>query len=234
MAADGSVSFKGRKFWSDELDVIREVVGTYGRLSRQELANTVCELLDWRRPSGGLKTSEARELLELLEGAGQIVLPAASKRGRPRGSKTKVPLTAAVQAPGELRARLRDVEPVKLRLVETAEERRIWRELPRGLQRAGGGPSEVSGGDLLPFPAGCGVFAAVKPGVEDEGAGQVHRVERRGTSVEFAEGGEQQSVSDRAVGSRGASGEPCSGTDGATVSEGLGASVRDQAVAVGA
>jgi len=129
MAADGSVSFKGREFRSDELDVIREVVGTYGRLSRQELANTVCELLDWRRPSGGLKTSEARELLELLEGAGQIELPAASNRGRPRGSKTKIPLTAAGQAPGELRARLRDVEPVTLRLVETAEERRIWREL---------------------------------------------------------------------------------------------------------
>ena len=130
MAADGSVmTFKGRELRSDELDVIRDVVGTFGQLSRQELANTVCELLDWRRPNGRLKTSEARELLEMLDGAGQIALPAASRRGRPRGSKTKIPLTAAGQTQGELRARLRDVEPVKLHLVETAEQRLKWREL---------------------------------------------------------------------------------------------------------
>ena len=130
MATDGSaITFKGRELGSDELDVIRDVVSTYGRLSRQELANTVCELLDWHRPNGRLKTSEARGLLELLEASGQIALPAASTRGRPRGSKTRIPLTGAGQAQRELHAQLRDVEPVKLRLVETAEQRRQWREL---------------------------------------------------------------------------------------------------------
>jgi hypothetical protein len=130
MAADGSVmTFKGRGFGSDELEVIRDVVSTFGRLSRQELANTVCELLDWRRPNGGVKTAEARELLELLEASGQIELPAASRRGRPRGSKTKISPSPAREPEGELRAQLVDVAPVKLHLVETAEQRRQWREL---------------------------------------------------------------------------------------------------------
>ena len=130
MEAEGSeLTFKGREFGSDELEVIRDVVVTFRRLSRQELANTVCELLDWRRPNGGLKTSEARELLEMLDASGQIELPAASSRGRPRGSKTKIPLTTAGQEQTELRAQLRAVEPVKLCLVETAEQRRQWREL---------------------------------------------------------------------------------------------------------
>ena len=59
-----TITFKGREFGADELEEIRDIIGRFGRLSRQELANTVCELLDWRRPNGGLKTKEARELLE--------------------------------------------------------------------------------------------------------------------------------------------------------------------------
>ena len=130
MAAEGSrLTFKGREFGSDELDEIRDVVGNFKRLSRQELANTICELLDWRRPNGGLKTSEARELLEMLEASGRIALPAASTRGRPRGSKTKAPLSAAGEAQPDFHAQFREVGPVRLSLVETAEQRRKWREL---------------------------------------------------------------------------------------------------------
>ena len=114
MAEGAVLRFKGRELGADELEEIRDVVGNFKRLSRQELANTICELLDWRRPNGVLKTSEARELLEMLDAAGQIALPAASSRGRPRGSKTKNPLTAAGQAQPELCAQLREVEPVRL------------------------------------------------------------------------------------------------------------------------
>ena len=119
MVSKGSgLRFKGRDFRPDELDVIRDIVVDFKRLSRQELANTVCELLDWKRPNGGLKTPEACELLEILNAAGQIALPAASSRGRPRGSKTKIELTEASQAQPELCAQLREVEPVRLCLVE--------------------------------------------------------------------------------------------------------------------
>lgn len=128
-AEESGLTFKGREFVIEELDVIRDVVGNFKGLSRQELSNTICELLDWRRPNGRLKTLEARELLEMLDAAGRIELPSASSRGRPRGSKTKIPLTSAGEAQPELRAQLGAVEPVRLYLVESEEQRRQWREL---------------------------------------------------------------------------------------------------------
>ena len=59
--------YSGRRFTPKELTLIREVVEACSGLSRKELAQTVCELLGWRRPSGELKAQECREFLERLE-----------------------------------------------------------------------------------------------------------------------------------------------------------------------
>jgi hypothetical protein len=120
--------FKGREFEASEIELIEEVVEGYPKLSRQELANTVCELLEWRRPNGGLKTWEATDLLICLEQAGRLRLPAL-RSGRPRGSRTSVPCTVRGE-PGEpLSGCVTDVRPVHLRRVRTADERSLWREL---------------------------------------------------------------------------------------------------------
>lgn len=124
-----AITFKGRRFEAGEIGLIEQVVALYPRLSRQELANTVCELLEWRRPNGGLKTWEARELLERLERMGRVQLAPRSVRGRPAGSKTRVPYTASGEQRAEMRAALHEVEPVRLRLVHRAEDRQLWREL---------------------------------------------------------------------------------------------------------
>jgi transposase len=124
-----TTTFKGRQFEPEEIRLIAEVVAGFPRLSRQELANTVCELVDWRRPNRGLKTWEARDLLEELERTGLIKLPAPTSMGRPRGSKTSVPHTERGEMQPELVASLGDVEPVTMRLVQTPEDRRLWREL---------------------------------------------------------------------------------------------------------
>lgn len=120
--------FKGREFNASEINLIEEVVEGYPQLSRQELANTVCELLEWRRPNGGLKTWEAKDLLISLEKAGRLRLPAL-RSGRPRGSRTTVPCTVRGE-PGEpLSGSVADVRPVHLRRVRSADERSLWREL---------------------------------------------------------------------------------------------------------
>lgn len=128
VATATSLHFKGRRFEAEDLRLIEEVVATFPRLSRQELANTICELVDWRRPNQGLKTWEAKELLEILERAGRLRLPPLRPR-RPRGSKTSIPQTARGAASPRLRAQLRDLGPITLRRVGTAEERQLWREL---------------------------------------------------------------------------------------------------------
>jgi len=56
----GTLSFKNQSFSSDEIELIREVTDSCRGLSRQELAKTVCELLDWQRENGGLKTWECK------------------------------------------------------------------------------------------------------------------------------------------------------------------------------
>ncbi len=73
--------FCGRYFTTEELTLIQEVVSTCGGISRRELAPTECELLDWKRASGGLKFRECQDLLELLEASGAMILPAKRRTG---------------------------------------------------------------------------------------------------------------------------------------------------------
>jgi hypothetical protein len=60
-------TFCGRNFSAEDLSMIQEVVTTCGGISRYELAHTICELFEWKRPGGGLKARECKDLLELLE-----------------------------------------------------------------------------------------------------------------------------------------------------------------------
>lgn len=128
MGDPASIRFKGRGFSTSELELIQEVVVSCGGLSRQELANTTCELLGWRRPNGGLKTWECKELLAQLESSGVIELPSL-RAGRPRGSRTAVPRSRRGEIQERIRGTLRDVAPVELKRVTTQEDRRLWREL---------------------------------------------------------------------------------------------------------
>ena len=89
METPGTERFCGREVNDETLSEIREIVDSCSGISRTELANTVCELWDWKRPRGGLKTVECRQFLEHLENRGLIVLPE-GRSGRPPGVKTRV------------------------------------------------------------------------------------------------------------------------------------------------
>jgi hypothetical protein len=128
MGDPASILLKGRVFTAFELELIQEVVAAWAGLSRQELANTTCELVGWRRPHGGLKTWEGQELLARLEAAGLIELPAL-RPGRPRGSQTGVPRTGRGEIQERIVGTVRDVAPVRLKPVTTGADRRLWREL---------------------------------------------------------------------------------------------------------
>jgi hypothetical protein len=128
MANPSAMRFKDREFTASELQLIQEVVTSCGGLSRQELANTACELLGWHRPNGGLKTWECKDLLVHLESRG-VIAPPALRPGRPRGSRTAVPRTARGEIQERITGTLRDVAPVRLKPVTHDPERRLWREL---------------------------------------------------------------------------------------------------------
>jgi len=120
--------FRGRLFTLEELALIREVVGSCRGLSRNELAQTVCELLGWQRPSGGLKGLECREFLERLHAAGALELPAKQPR-RPVGSRTRVPVTGRGERGRDLVGEVGDFAPIEIEAVETADQSLLFREL---------------------------------------------------------------------------------------------------------
>ena len=61
-------TISGRRFTRKQLTLVQETVQTFSNLSRNELALTVCEHLDWKTPAGSLKVQSALTLLEELEG----------------------------------------------------------------------------------------------------------------------------------------------------------------------
>ena len=63
---ESQVSFSGRNFSAAELELIRETARDFSNLSLTELSKTICELLEWKRPSGKLKYEECRAFLEHL------------------------------------------------------------------------------------------------------------------------------------------------------------------------
>jgi len=120
--------FAGREFSAEELGLVREVIETCSGLSRAELAQTVCELLDWRRPHGGLKARECRDLLEQLEHEGTIELPG-KRPGRPTGSRTTVPASEAGEPGALVLGSVEELGPVWVEAVEDEGQRRLFREL---------------------------------------------------------------------------------------------------------
>ena len=70
-----SLTFCGRTFRTGELELMRQTAREFSSLGVTEIARTVCELLEWKRPSGGLKNHECRQLLERLQAEGFLDLP---------------------------------------------------------------------------------------------------------------------------------------------------------------
>ena len=122
------VTFCGRIFSAEELELMRQMAGEFASLGVTEIARTICELLEWRRPNGGLKNHECRQLLERLRDQGRLVLPAVRRLG-PRGPR-QVRLTAGSAPQPELGGTAGDYEPLRLIVVEGASaESRLWMEL---------------------------------------------------------------------------------------------------------
>ena len=122
------VTFCGKQVGDAELKLISDVVKRYSCLSRMELAHTVCELLQWQRSSGLLKARECREFLEQLDSQGTIKLPP-KRATKPVGSRTRVPISAAGEPAALLHGEVGSFEPITLELVQSEQQRLLFREL---------------------------------------------------------------------------------------------------------
>jgi len=123
------LTFSGRTFSPEELQLIQTLTTECTALGRTEIAYTLCELLEWRRPSGRLKNHEARLLLERLETQGLVRLPPVRPLGR-RGPR-EVPRSPQGASAPALVGSVGDVAPLLLELVPPGRQgpSRLWREL---------------------------------------------------------------------------------------------------------
>jgi Domain of unknown function (DUF4338) len=126
MNATFEVTFCGRKFTAREVELMRVVAREYAGLGVTEIARTICELLEWTRPNGGLKNHECRQLLERLAGEGMLTLPALRNLGG-RGPR-RVSLSQPPSEPEPVECAARECEPLELVLVKGEGESRRWRE----------------------------------------------------------------------------------------------------------
>jgi hypothetical protein len=121
------LSFCGRALATAELDLIRQITREFASLALTELAATVCELLDWRRPNGGMKSRECYLFLRELHRRGWLPwLPAPQPRRR-RAATPPPPAATPAESGLQLAGTLSQYTPIHLDLIEDPAGRRLFR-----------------------------------------------------------------------------------------------------------
>src|SRR5215470_7211991 len=110
------LTFCGRTFGTGELELMRQIALEFSALGVTEIARTICELLEWKRPSGRLKNHECRQLLERLQAEGFLKLPELRKLGG-RGPR-RADISGECLEPAAIECAASECEPLELALVE--------------------------------------------------------------------------------------------------------------------
>ena len=82
-------TFCGQRFTRQQLVEVQQTVDSFPRLSRNELAQTICEHLDWRTDGGVNSAYACLKMLEELQAAGVLRLPGKDEtkvRGGPQAT----------------------------------------------------------------------------------------------------------------------------------------------------
>jgi hypothetical protein len=121
-----SKTFCGRTFGSQELELMRQTAADFSGLGVTEIARTVCELLEWKRPNGGLKNLECRQLLERLAAEGLLTLPVL--RGSGAKGPRRIDVSAPCIEPAPIDCAVSECRSLQFTLVKGKAESLLWRE----------------------------------------------------------------------------------------------------------
>ncbi|MCD6306050.1 MAG: DUF4338 domain-containing protein [Deltaproteobacteria bacterium] len=127
MAPRNLEKFCGQTVSPQQLAEIVEIIETFPKLSRTELANTICEIFSWKRPNGKLKSVECRQFLERLEDKGTIKLPACREQFATK-SPTKIQFTPKGDIQPAIDTQLKELLPIHLTRVDNKAQRQLWYE----------------------------------------------------------------------------------------------------------
>ena len=113
-----NVESSGRSFSSGEINLIRQITQGFSNLSLTEISNTLCELLEWKRPNGKLKHEECRALLERLQADGLVSLP--KLRPTAAAGPRRIVATAQSDPQTPVSGGVGQFEPLSLQLVQAS------------------------------------------------------------------------------------------------------------------
>src|SRR3990167_10580686 len=82
-----NTTFGGRKFSRYQLDEIQKITIMFSKLSRRELAHTICEQYSWQTPRGTNSIQACLNALEEMETCGILRLPAKIEQIQRRSQK---------------------------------------------------------------------------------------------------------------------------------------------------
>lgn len=124
---EGVLRFCGREVSRADLALIRELVHDFPRLNQTELARTICELLDWRRPNGHLKERECFQFLDQLQQRGWLLSLPQRQTPTPLGPRS-IGLDSSSDPLPPCQGLLADYRPLQIQRVETAADRRLFQQ----------------------------------------------------------------------------------------------------------
>jgi hypothetical protein len=122
----GSLVLSGRVFSGAEVEQIQETVRVFSKLSRFELAQTLCEHLGWESAKGAGKVDSCLKALRRLEALGLIQGPAQRRSGPRSGEPER--RSEETEAAAEVVGRVEDFEPIELEAVEPRAEVALWNQ----------------------------------------------------------------------------------------------------------
>ena len=108
-------------------EYIRHLLENEDILHRTDLATRVCKQFEFYDARGQIQISGCVKALRQLEKAGHIILPRVERKEQARKSPRRLP--EAVALPVDVPQEVGDVQDLRLVLVCTDEEQRIWNEL---------------------------------------------------------------------------------------------------------
>jgi len=122
------LSQNGRDITPQEIENIQEMLDMFWRLSRTELAQTICENMGWFSASGKNKADACIKLLEKLEEQGIVKLPEKHFTSK-SGTEKTVEITAITAPPSEdIKSRLNDLGTICLEVVKKKNDADLWKE----------------------------------------------------------------------------------------------------------
>lgn len=121
--------YRGREFGEAEIELIRRIIEENPQQRRAWLSRTVCEKLDWRTATGGLKDMACRVAMLAMARDGLLQLPLPQCQVSDRSAHPR-PESTRHGDPGErIAGRISDLEALRLEPVAGDKESRLWNEL---------------------------------------------------------------------------------------------------------